>query len=313
MTTSAVLAKQLTYLLGERRRKFRPLRWRNFVRLRTGIPSWAERVEVIKLTENAQEPIPWQDGTANKAPVPSFDRNSGYFGVAEYALAYQIFQTELDRAAVTGVNVPDVKVNANQRSTEEFLDKIAAYGTTAKLVGTVGSGLLRSTDVPLLAAGSDNSGFPIVGNWGDSTADQEILDDVGNLIEKVNDNSSEVHTANRVILPDTKYRYVAKRKTENSDRSLLSVMQEMNPGVRFDPWRRARLAGGTFTAATLSGTATRAMALDDSEDVVTFVMVHEMQDGEPLKIHRGYEVLQTVRFGGVVFEQPKGAAYADGI
>src|SRR5690606_28183842 len=115
MTTSAVLAKQLTFPRTEPRRRYRPLVWRSFTPIRTGIPRWANTVEVIRLKEYGNEPVPIEMGT-NKAPVPTLDRDSGTLPVFEYMLAYQIMQSDLERAAVTGVNVNAAKTLSNQRS-----------------------------------------------------------------------------------------------------------------------------------------------------------------------------------------------------
>src|SRR5690606_41525116 len=115
MTMSAVLAKQLTFLLTERRRRYRPLVWRSFTPIRTGIPRWANTVEVIRLKEYGNEPVPIEMGT-NKAPVPTRDRDSVTLRVFEYLVAYQLMQSDLERAAVTWVSVITSRTLANLRS-----------------------------------------------------------------------------------------------------------------------------------------------------------------------------------------------------
>jgi hypothetical protein len=292
---TAVLIRQLTFLLAERRKQYRPLVWRSVVPIRTGIPNWAEKLEVVKLTEQGNEPVPHQMGN-QKAPVPSYDRSAGYLTLAEFALAYQVFQSELDRAQVTGINVSATKVLANQRSAEEFLDQCMSIGRAKYGI----TGILRSPDVTVTTLGTP---------WY-SLQDDEILESISDAIFAVEDQSKQLHKANQLVMPDNAYRYLGKRTSGNSDRSLLSIAQEQNPGVRFVNWFRCRTAGGTLTDDV--GSTQRMMALDSTADVVEAPMVHELQDSEPLKIHHGYEVLQTVKFGSPIIYQPAAIHYKDG-
>ncbi len=288
---SVILSKQLTYLLGERQKRFRPLQWRNFLPIKTGIPGWAESVEIIKVTPmGLAEPVPHQMGN-QKAPTPSLDRSGGTLPMREFALAYQVFQAELERAQVTGVNVQSTAVLTNARIAEEYLDKIAA-GVGGATFGL--PGIASSADVPVLAIGGD---------W-DLASDEQILLDVGNMIYAVRENTKQLHTANRVILPDTKYKVLTQRVVEGG-RTLLQALTDAYPGVQILDWYKLRTAG--------AGLATRAIALDASEDVASMLMSFELRDGEPLKIHGGFEVLQTMRTGGVLIETPLAIVYADGV
>lgn len=290
---SVVLTKQLTYLLGERQKRFRPLQWRNFLPIKGGIPGWAESVEIIKVSPNGTaEPVPHQMGN-QKAPTPTLDRSSGTLPMREFALAYQVFQAELDRAAVTGINVSTTATLTNARIAEEFLDKIAA-GVGGATFGL--PGLTSSADVPVLTLASG-------GDWTNAD-EEEILIDIGDAIYAVRENSKQLHTANRVILPDNRYKILTNRVVEGG-RTLLQAAQDAHPGVQFLDWYKLRTAG--------AGQVTRMVALDASEDVASMLMSFELKDGEPLKIHGGFEVMQTMRTGGVLIEQPLGIVYADGI
>lgn len=291
--SNPVLTKQLTFLLGERQKRFRPLAWRSFLPIKSGIPGWAESVEIIKVSPNGTaEPVPHQMGN-QKAPMPSLDRTSGTLPMREFALAYQVFQAELDRAAVTGINVQASSVLANARIAEEFLDKIAA-GVGGATFGL--PGLTSSADVPVLTLASG-------GAW-DLASDEEILVDLGDMIYAVRENSKQLHTCNRVLLPDNRYKILTQRVVEGG-RTLLQAAQDSYPGVTFVDWYKLRTAG--------AGSVTRAVAMDASEDVASMLMSFELRDGEPLKIHGGFEVLQSMRTGGVLIEQPTAIVYADGI
>ncbi len=284
-----VLARSLTMLLATRRKQYRALEWRTIVPTRTGIPNWVENLEVQKITENGNEPVPHQDGN-QKAPVPSYDRSAGSLKLIEFALMYQIFQSELDKSAVTGMPVQPLKVLANQRSAEEFMDKCSLIGDSRYNI----TGMLKSTDVPLVS---------IAGDWPNQDNDQ-IIKDVTAMIFAPVEQTKGNHKTNVFALPDNALRFLAA--TAHGDRSLLSVLQEMNPGVRFVPLYRLR-------TADVAATGPRCVALDSSSDVVEMPIVNELQDGEPIKIHGGFEILQTVKFGAPIIYNPNAMAYGDSL
>lgn len=294
---SAVLVQQLTYLLQQRRRLYRPLQWRSIVPIKTGIPHWAENVTVYKVTENSNEPVPHQIGN-QKAPIPSLDRSGGSLKLAEYALGIQIWDADLERKERTGIDVQTSATLANQRATEEFLDKIASIGHTIYAL----PGMLSSVDVPLVT---------ITGNWagaetaGTIAAMNGVLLDIAKVIFAVFDNSKNLLKATQLLIPDNIYQILTRNFHPTSGTSWLNLAQAANPGVRFVPWFKLRTAG--------AGGVTRMVAGDFTEDVLSMLMVNELTDGAPLRIHGGFEVLQTVKTGGVLIEQPQGLAYADGV
>ncbi len=284
-----VLPRTLTYLLATRRKQYRALDWRTIVPTRTGIPNWVENLEVQKITENGNEPVPHQEGN-QKAPTPSYDRNAGSLKLFEFALAYQLFDSELEKAAVTGMPVSALKVLANQRSAEEFLDKCSLIGDARYGI----TGMLKSADVPVVS---------IAGDWSNQDNDQ-ILKDIETLIWAPYEQSKGNHRTNVLALPDSAIRFLKSTKLD-SGTSLLAAAQAESPGVRFVPLFRLRDAGGSSSP--------RAVALDSSADVVEMPIVHELKDGEPLKIHGGVEILQTLKFGSPIIYNPNGMAYGDNL
>lgn len=288
------LQRELTFLLAERRKAYRPLQWRQIVQLKRGIPEWAENLEVIKLSEQANEPVPHQMGN-QKAPTPSYDRSAGYLKLVEFALAIQIFDSELLRAEKMGINVSATKALANQRATEEFLDKVSLIGTSVPAM----VGMLRSTDVTPMTMTSALSDL----------ADDEVVKVFGNLCFKVKNDTKQQNTANRLVIPDNTHRYLSTRYEDNSGVSTLDKIAKALPGVEIVDSYRARTAGGTLTAGV--GDKHRCMALDNSADVAEMPMVREMTDGEPLKIHGGYEFLQTCKFGAPIIYNPAAIVYLD--
>jgi len=284
-----VLARQLTLLLATRRKLYRALEWRSIVPIRTGIPNWVENLEIQKITENANEPVPHQDGN-QKAPTPGYDRNAGSLKLFEFALAYQIFQSELDKAAVTGMPVSSLKVQANQRAAEEFLDKCSLIGDSRYGM----TGMLKSTDVPVVS---------INGDWANQDDDQ-IFKDVTNVIWSVKEQTKGNHRANLVAMPDTAIKFLSS--CIRGDTTLFDLIQKQNPGVRFVDLYRLRTADA-------GNTGPRMVAMDSSTDVLELPMVNELQDGEPLKIHQGFEVLQTLKFGAPIIYNPLAMAYGDNL
>jgi len=288
------LQRELTFLIAERRKAYRPLQWRQIVQLKRGIPEWAENLEVIKLSEQANEPVPHQMGN-QKAPTPSFDRSAGYLKLVEFALAYQIFDSELIRSEKMGINVSATKVLANSRATEEFLDKVSLIGHAAyNLVG-----VFRCADVTPMTMTSALSDL----------SDDEVVKVFGNFCFKVKNDTKQNNACTRLVLPDNTFRYLSTRYMDGSDVSTLDKIRKALPGVEIVDSYKARTAGGTLTNGV--GDKHRCVALDNSTDVVEMPMVHEMTDGEPLKIHNGYEVLQTIKFGAPIVYNPLAICYLD--
>lgn len=285
-----VIARTLTMLVATRRKQYRALDWRKIVPLRTGIPNWVESLEVQKITENGNEPVPHQEGN-QKAPVPSYDRSAGSMKLFEFALAYQLFDSELEKAEVTGMPVSSIKPMANQRSTEEFLDKCSLIGDSRYGI----TGMLKSTDVPVVS---------IAGDWTNQDDDQILLD-LGTLIWAPYEQSKGNHRSNVCALPDNAFRYLSTRKVGGTGESLLKAAKAEFPDVAFVPLYRLRTAG--------SGSSARALAFDSSHDVIEMPMVHELRDGKPLEIHGGVEVLQTVKFGAPIIYNPNAMAYGDAL
>lgn len=283
-----VLARTLTMLLATRRKEYRALDWRTIVPIRPGIPDWVENLEVQKITENGNEPVPYQSG-AQKAPVPSYDRTAGTMKLFEFALMYQVFDSELVKAEVTGMPVTPLKVLSNQRSTEEFLDKCSLVGHSTYGI----TGMLKSADVPVIS---------IAGDWPNQDNDQ-ILKDITLMLWAPYEQTKGNHRSNVLALPDTAIKFLAS--TAHGSGTLLKAAQDQNPGVRFVPLFRLRDAG--------AGSTPRAVALESASDVVEMPMVHELQDGEPLKIHKGYEIMQTVKFGSPIIYNPNAIAYGDNL
>jgi hypothetical protein len=288
------LARELTFLVAERTRNYRPLQFRQIVPLKTGIPEWAESLEIIKVTEQASEPVPHAMGN-QKAPTPSFDRSAGYLKLFEFALAYQVFDAEITRAEKMGVNVSAKKVLANARANEEFMDKIALIGDSR--YGMVG--LFRAADVTPMTMSTALSDL----------TDEEIVKVFGNLAYKVQNDTKQTNKCSRLVLPDNTERYLATRFTDGSSLSTLAKIQDALKGVDVIGSYKARTAGGTLTNGI--GDRHRCVALDFSNDVVEMPIAKELTDGDPLKIHGGVEVLQTSRFGAPIVYNPAAIQFLD--
>ena len=299
---SAVLIQQLTYLLGTRKRLYRPLQWRSILPIKTGIPKWAQNVQIYKITENSNEPVPHQIGN-QKAPIPSVDRTGGSLKLMSFDLMYQIWDEDLTRKQVTGIDVEASSVLANQRAFEEFLDGIASIGSSKYTL----PGLLNSGDVDIVSINGAWATLITAANTNDLmvAALKKITNDIGDLLYRIRTNSKNALSGTAVVIPDAKYQLLTQNFHPTSGASFLELIQKAFPGVRFVPWYRCNTAG--------AGSATRMCAGDFTEDVLSMLMVNEITDGAPLRVHAGYEVLQNVGTGGVLIEQPQGLAYADGV
>ena len=270
--------------------KFRPLKWRKFITPNTSLSPFVDVIEHQKRVDFAEiRPI----GPQNTVwPLPTEERTAMRTGLVEFGTGLRVMDDELGRAAEAGLESPAAtRAAANQKVTEQLLDRIAAVGYTD--LGLYG--LLNQPDVTPIT---------INGNWDGSTADQ-ILADLNEVVDTLVDQVDGILTSTiQITLPRAALR-IASRKIfqTNSPDTVLQVFLRQNPGVVIEEWSHTVTAGTNVRIA--------AWFTGDS-DVAEMFLPRDLTFDTPIRIARGYETAMFLKVGGVYSLYPQGICYADG-
>lgn len=290
--------RELDYLVAQREELFRPNKFRRIMQIDTSAPSWAERVEIEKITMYG-DVRPTVAGGSDKPRSPTMDRASGYLRIFEFEAMYDIRYSDLERVAAMGLGSLDVRKSAaNQTRAEQILDQIACVGDNSEAGWPTMPGLANSGDVTPAAAS---------GVWSNASDTSDILNDMHSCVDSVHSGSLEIFTANRLLMSLAKFQFIArKRLGDGTDMTILSAFREQAPGVEVAAWNRLATAG--------AGSVQRMVAFDASKpESPRMILTRELTDNPPAPTLYGYEIGQTMRTAGVLIEQSSALAYTDGI
>ena len=146
------------------------------------------------------------------------------------------------------------------------------------------------------------------GDWLGSATPDEILEDLNQVRQEIRNQSTKVHRANTILLPEShldKLRTTARSTT--SDRTILEFFQATNPGIQILAMARDEIA------TQGAGGTPRMLAYQKDPSVLTGVVP------DPFFVHapqtRNLEVVVNTELviGGTVWYYPLAGCYGDGI
>lgn len=152
------------------------------------VPEWAETVSyriydqvgIAKIIANYADDLPRADVLAEEKSVRVKDVGDSY----GYNLA------EIRASNATGENLPSQKALSARWAVEVRLAKIAMQGDSDYGL----YGLLNHPNIGIAN--------PTYGNWQDATRTaQEIVSDVRDMVDNIEEQSNEIHSANTLLLP----------------------------------------------------------------------------------------------------------------
>lgn len=300
-----VLTKQLEYLRARTADVKRPdFKARLLVPVTSevdpGAETWAyaqwDRAGMAKIVANYADDIPKVATFAKKFTQP----------IETLTLGYSWSWLDLQRTARAGVPLRSRMSQAVRDGFEQRIEVIAAIGI--KETGV--TGLLNNANVPVISAAPPVNGSLTAWDGGHKTP-PEILSDLTALEDAVINNTKGVHTANTLVLPLTKYRFLVKTPYSTAagarpTDTILSVFIQNSPTIKDVEW-------WSFADTASSGSGPRAMVYRRDPNIVHLEIPLEQQELPPQAKNLSLEINSVGRIGGVAFEYPLAAAYMDGI
>jgi len=207
-------------------KKFRELKYRSLIPVSNRDAPGASvviyylytQIGMAKIIANPSDDLPRADAYAEEhtAKVFSIGESFGYS------------TKELRRAAMSGVPMEMLKVDALRRGFREKESKIAWNGDTDHgIVGVFDNPNIPQDQAPLNGGATSRA-------WVDKTPD-EILDDISAITSSITDVTNDVHEANTLCLPIAQYNLIAKKPRSNTtDTTILGFIMDTKNGFGLD-------------------------------------------------------------------------------
>lgn len=246
-----------------------------------------DRAGVAKRISNAADDLPM----ANVSGVQASDK------LWDYGMAFSYSRPEIAAAARGGIPLDTMRARAAREALADKLDDLVSSGDSD--IGT--KGLLNQSGT-LDATSGLNGGWASLTN--SDANKQKILDDLNAVVNKIPDNTSDVESAKRVIIPSRLYRFLdATSRSSTSDLTLLKFFMTNHPGLDVQVWERANGAGASLKD--------RIVAYDPAVTKIRHLMSVELEVLPPEVKNFSYVTNMRMRCGGVISYFPKSICYGD--
>lgn len=266
----------------------------------TSAPEWVKSVTYFSQDKFGK--AEWLNGNADDIPRAGTNRTKFETEVHMAGIGYGYGLEEINHASMLGINLAAEDAMAARRAYEEFVERIALTGDTAKGM----TGLINATTVTATANASAKL-------WSAATA-AEILNDVNQALIGQFTGTLFTSMADTVLMPYSRYLSISSRQVGNeSSESILNWLLKNN----------------AYTAQTGRPLMIRAIrGLDTAGGSSSARMVTYRRDPNVVKLHipmphrflpafqaspTRVEIAGIFRLGGVDWRRPKEAAYTDGI
>lgn len=302
----AFLTSQITYIEQEVYRiQYPDIIYPQLVPIDTAAMEWAKSVTYFSVDKvgTAQ----WFSSQSTEMPLADINRTKFEQTIEMAALGYSYNLEEIGQAMmIPGFNLTSERAEAAVRGYEEFMDKLARFGSTSKgFTGLFNNAFVPQATVPATGTGSSTL-------WSTKTADQMIAD-VQTALTNVYQQSLTVEMADTVLLPVTQFQLLADTRIPNTAISALDYLKKYN--IYTSTTGSPLMIRGVLNLDTAgTGATARMMTYRRDPRVVKLhvPMVHRFlpvwQQG-PLQ----FSVPGIFRTGGVEVRRPNACRYSDGI
>jgi hypothetical protein len=220
-------------------------------------------------------------------------------------IGYEWNTQEMQRAAMLGRALGSDKARAAKKAADVFIYSIAMTGKTPVGVAEKGwTGFVNNGSAPSAQVANDGTGPSRL--WSAKTPDL-ILRDINEALTAVETGTGETHVANTLVLPTSRYNYIATQRVTDTNATVLSFLLANNvagEGLQILKSRALETAG--------TGGDKRMVAYDRDPDVLKFHLPGPHQFLSPFqKSSMTYEVAGIMNVGGVEVRLPKAIVYRD--
>lgn len=220
-------------------------------------------------------------------------------------IGYEWNTQELQRAAKLGRSLSSDKAQAADMVAQQFIYGIGMTGKNADGVDEKGwTGFTNDGNVPAVQVAADGTSSSRL--WSAKTPDL-ILRDINAAINAVETNSKETFVADTLVLPTSRYNYIANTRVTDTGTSILAFLQANNSAGESLTIMKSR---ALETAGT--GSTARMVAYAKNPQVLKFLLPGPHQFLPPFqKSSMTYEVGGIMNVGGLDVRVPKGMSYYD--
>jgi hypothetical protein len=284
--------------------QFPPSVAREFAPKATDIASSAETYAFKVYTpKGAAELIAYKTG---KIPRVDMVADEVLGKVRPVAAAYGWDINELREAARLGIPLSEVKGKTARSAVERALDELLAFGTLENSGGTrLSTGLNGIVNNTLV------EGLTVLDGeyWVAGMDPDDMLADLNALAISVSDGSSNVFSANSILLPLSHYNLASTTAwSALTGDTVLSIFKKNNPSITsISPWHKLN----TVSSAQGGADKPRAMAYQKDATVLEAVVPQEFEQMPPEMEGLEFVINCHARCGGVKIYQPLGCKYLD--
>lgn len=265
-------------------------------------PEFTQSVTYVSTDSRGQ--ASWINGNAKDIPLVGTSRTESVAPVLTAGIGYDYGWEELGHARQARINLTTDKADAARRISEEFIDIIVFSGDTSKSFQSL---INNSAITPVDVADGAGTATTV---WETKTP-MEIKKDIDEAIIDVWADSLGIEYADTVLLPPTKYAYIATTplSSENTMTILEFVMKSNLYTLKTGKPLMIRSVRGLETAGT-SGHA-RMVVYMRRPDVVKLHVPMEHQFLEAQQDVLYFIVPGVMRLGGVDIRRPGAFRYRD--
>lgn len=220
-------------------------------------------------------------------------------------IGYEWNTQELQRAAKLGRSLSSDKAQGAVLASDRFIYGVAMNGQTPRGDAEKGwTGFINNASAPSAQVANDGTGPSRL--WTAKTVDL-ILRDINEALTAVETGTGETHIANTLVLPTSRYNYIATTRVGDTNATILSFLLANNVAGESLTILKSR---ALETAGT--STSTRMIAYDNNPQVLKFLLPGPHQFLPAFqKSSLVYEVGGIMNVGGCDVRLPKAIVYRD--
>jgi hypothetical protein len=285
--------------------EYRELQALNFVPSRASSNPGISTFAYYELDVNGDE-AKWLASNADDVSLVDVSAAKQVSSLYRSAKGFTFNMDELQEEQIAQMGLIERRRNAARSAVMRHADKVAAFGDVQKGL----KGLANHPNVPVMSAAAAAAGGNTKPWNGADKTPMEVLNDMFDLAEKVELQTDGNHKCNTILLPLEQYLFVSRTVLDaggtNSD-SILTAFKKNKPGVEVLSWNK-------LDNADAAGTGPRAIAYEKSADNMEFLIADPLSE-DPVREAgaRRFEVVMTMKFGGVIMYRPLCVAYMDNI
>lgn len=290
---------------GVYRQQYPAVRYPRLIPVDTNAPEWVPSVMYFGMDTVGQ--AKWLTGNAQDVPRADVLRNMYETSVSMAGIGYGYDLEELGKAQLLNMSLTADKAAAARQGSEEFIDRVAIFGDTAKGY----NGLVNHPSVTAGSAAPTGTGSATT--FASKSAEQ-VTADINGALTGIFTGTGTVELADTLLLPYTQMSDLAVRRIDpNSQMTILDWLRRNNI-YTLETGQQLDIMGVRGLETAGAGGTARMMAYRRDPTVLKlwlpmpFRFFPAFQTG-PFR----FDVPGAFRLGGVDIKRPGACRYLDGI